>query len=112
MGMKYVAAYLMCALGGKENPSAADIQKVLESVESDYDETIANKLVSEMEGKVVHEVVATGKDKLKSFGGGGGAAAAPAAGGAAAAAPAAAAKKEEKVVEEEEEEGVDFDLFG
>merc|ERR1719499_22296 len=94
-------------------PSSSDIQKILESVESEYDESIASKLVSELEGKTIHEVIAGGKEKLKGFGGGGGgvAVAAPGGGGAAAAAPAEA-KKEEKVVEEEEEEEMDFDLFG
>mmetsp|Transcript_70472 Transcript_70472/g.159975 ORF Transcript_70472/g.159975 Transcript_70472/m.159975 type:complete len:103 (-) Transcript_70472:8-316(-) len=102
MGLKYVSAYLMSALAGNESPSASDIQKILESVESDYDEAIASKLVSELEGKAIHEVIAAGKEKLKGFGGGGGG---PAVGGAVAtgasggdAKPAAA--KEEKKVEE------------
>merc|ERR1719235_1520649 len=96
MGLKYAAAYLMAALAGEESPTAADIQKILESVESDYDESIATKLVSEMEGKTIHEVVAAGKEKLKGFGGGGG-------GGGGGAAAAKEEKKEEKKVEEEEE---------
>mmetsp|Transcript_111672 Transcript_111672/g.249518 ORF Transcript_111672/g.249518 Transcript_111672/m.249518 type:complete len:115 (+) Transcript_111672:62-406(+) len=114
MGMKYVGAYLMAALAGNESPSAADIQKILESVESDYDEIIASKLVSEMEGKTIHEVIASGKEKLKGFGGGGGGAVAAAGGGAGGgAAPKVEEKKEEKKVEEEEEEeDMDFDLFG
>ncbi|CAE8587289.1 unnamed protein product, partial [Polarella glacialis] len=108
----YVAAYLMAALAGKESPTAADIKKILESVEAEYDETIASKLVSELEGKTIHEVLKENKEKLKGFGGGGGGGAAPAAGGAAPAA-GGAAKAEKKVVEEEEEEeDVDFDLFG
>mmetsp|Transcript_56614 Transcript_56614/g.104795 ORF Transcript_56614/g.104795 Transcript_56614/m.104795 type:complete len:115 (+) Transcript_56614:104-448(+) len=114
MGLKYVAAYLMSVLGGKESPTAADIQKILESVEADYDEEIANKLVSELEGKTVHEVIAEGKEKLKNFGGGGGggpAVAAAAGGGGGGAAPAEK-KEEKKVEEEEEEEEMDFDLFG
>lgn len=41
-------------------------------MDSEYDEGIASKLVSELEGKVVHEVVKAGKEKLKGFGGGGG----------------------------------------
>ncbi|CAE8608471.1 unnamed protein product [Polarella glacialis] len=110
MGMKYVAAYLMAVLAGKDSPTADDLKKILGSVESEFDEAIASKLVSELEGKTVHEVVKEGKEKIKAFGGGGGGGAAPAAGGAA----PAAGKKEEKaaVVEEEEEEDVDFDLFG
>mmetsp|Transcript_111217 Transcript_111217/g.270250 ORF Transcript_111217/g.270250 Transcript_111217/m.270250 type:complete len:115 (-) Transcript_111217:95-439(-) len=114
MGMKYVAAYLMSVLGGKESPTAEDIQKILESVGADFDESVAGKLVSELEGKAVHEVIAAGKEKLKGFGGGGGGAApgAAAGGGAAAADKPKEEKKEEKVEEEEEEEDMDFDLFG
>ncbi|CAK9020722.1 unnamed protein product [Durusdinium trenchii] len=113
MGMKYVAAYLMAALAGK-TPTAEDIKSILESVESEYDESIASKLVSELDGKVVHEVVAAGKEKLKGFGGGGGGVAVGGGGGGAApAAGGGAEKKEEKkVVEEEEEEEMEFDLFG
>merc|ERR1712190_19016 len=115
MGMKYCAAYLMAVLAGNASPTAADLQKILESVESEYDESVASKLCSELEGKTVHEVIAAGKEKLKGFGGGGGGAAvaAPAAGGGGAADKPAEAKKEEKKVEgEEEEEDMDFDLFG
>jgi len=70
--MKYCAAYLMAVLAGNDSPSAADLQKILESVEAEYDSSIAEKLVSELEGKTVHEVIAAGKEKLKGFGGGGG----------------------------------------
>mmetsp|Transcript_47317 Transcript_47317/g.119180 ORF Transcript_47317/g.119180 Transcript_47317/m.119180 type:complete len:117 (-) Transcript_47317:68-418(-) len=116
MGMKYCAAYLMAVLAGNESPSAGDIQKILESVEAEYDSSIAEKLVSELEGKTVHEVIAAGKEKLKGFGGGGGGGAPVAAGAAAAGGGGGAAqeKKEEKKVveEEEEEEDMDFDLFG
>lgn len=112
MGMKYVAAYLMAALAGKESPSADDIKAILDSVDSEYDESIASKLVSELEGKVVHEVVKAGKEKLKGFGGGGGGGAPAAGGGGGGAAPAAEKKEEKKVVEEEEEEEMEFDLFG
>mmetsp|Transcript_91613 Transcript_91613/g.165428 ORF Transcript_91613/g.165428 Transcript_91613/m.165428 type:complete len:113 (-) Transcript_91613:121-459(-) len=112
MAMKYVGAYLMTVLSGNDSPTVADMKKILDAVEADFDEAIAQKLVSELEGKTVHEVIASGKEKLKGFGGGGGGGAAPAAGGAAPAA-GGAAKAEKKVVEEEEEEeDVDFDLFG
>uniref|UniRef100_A0A7S4RE96 60S acidic ribosomal protein P2 n=1 Tax=Alexandrium monilatum TaxID=311494 RepID=A0A7S4RE96_9DINO len=114
MGLKYVAAYLMSALAGSESPSAADIQKILESVESDYDADIASKLVSELEGKTIHEVIAAGKEKLKGFGGGGGGgvAVAAAGGGGGDDKPKEEKKEEKKVEEEEEEEDMEFDLFG
>eukprot|EP00418_Pyrodinium_bahamense_P013991 CAMPEP_0179125710 /NCGR_PEP_ID=MMETSP0796-20121207/59470_1 /TAXON_ID=73915 /ORGANISM="Pyrodinium bahamense, Strain pbaha01" /LENGTH=118 /DNA_ID=CAMNT_0020824429 /DNA_START=78 /DNA_END=434 /DNA_ORIENTATION=+ len=118
MGLKYVAAYLMSALAGNESPTASDIQKILESVESDYDESIAEKLVSELDGKAIHEVIAAGKEKLKGFGGGGGGPAVGAIGGGGGGSggggdkPAEEKKEEKKVEEEEEEEEMDFDLFG
>merc|ERR1719468_1311255 len=113
MGLKYVAAYLMSVLAGKESPTAADIKKIVESVDSEYDEEIANKLISELAGKTVHEVIAEGKEKLKGFGGGGGGPAVGGGGGGGGGGEAAAAEaKKEEVVEEEEEEDMDFDLFG
>mmetsp|Transcript_33685 Transcript_33685/g.105028 ORF Transcript_33685/g.105028 Transcript_33685/m.105028 type:complete len:114 (+) Transcript_33685:80-421(+) len=113
MGLKYAAAYLLSALGGKDSPAVEDIQKILESVECDFDEAIAVKLVTEMEGKSVHEVIASGRDKLKGFGGGGGGAVVGAvAGGGVAEDKPKEEKKEEKVEEEEEEEEIEFDLFG
>eukprot|EP00929_Paragymnodinium_shiwhaense_P124219 TRINITY_DN992_c1_g1_i1.p2 TRINITY_DN992_c1_g1~~TRINITY_DN992_c1_g1_i1.p2 ORF type:complete len:117 (-),score=73.64 TRINITY_DN992_c1_g1_i1:302-652(-) len=116
MGMKYCAAYLMVVLGGKESPSKGDLKKVIESVGSEFDDEIAGKLLSELEGKTIDEIIKAGRDKLKNFGGGGGggpAACGAAAGGAAGGGGGAAEKKEEKkVVEEEEEEDMEFDLFG
>ena len=61
-----------------------------------------------LSGKVVHEVIAEGREKLQGFGGGGGGGAAAGSGGDGGAAPAEA--KKEEVVEEEEEE-MEFDLF-
>mmetsp|Transcript_53945 Transcript_53945/g.106441 ORF Transcript_53945/g.106441 Transcript_53945/m.106441 type:complete len:115 (+) Transcript_53945:58-402(+) len=114
MGMKYAGAYLMAVLGGKESPNAGDIQKILESVEAEFDSSIAEKLVSELEGKTVHEVIAAGKDRLKAFGGGGGGGgvAVVASGGGGGGGVPAAEEKKAVVEEEEEDEGVDFDLFG
>ncbi|CAE8598955.1 unnamed protein product [Polarella glacialis] len=114
MAMKYVGAYLMSVLSGSDSPTVADMKKILDAVEADFDEAIAQKLVSELEGKTVHELIASGKEKLKGFGGGGGGGAGEAAAAAGGGGGGGAAKKEEKkaVVEEEEEEDVDFDLFG
>merc|ERR1719330_487322 len=100
MSLRDAAAYMMAVLGGKDSPKPQDIKKILESVDAEYDEEIASKLCSELEGKTIHEVVAEGKEKLKGFGGGGG-------GAAVGGAPAAEAKQE-AVVEEEEEEDMDF----
>merc|ERR1719188_1832464 len=101
MSLKYAAAYMMAALAGNEAPAAKDIKKILESVDAECDDEIASKLCSELEGKTIHEVVAEGKEKLKSFGGGGGGGGggAVAAGGGGGDAAPQEAKKEEKKVE-------------
>ncbi|CAL1134783.1 unnamed protein product [Cladocopium goreaui] len=109
----YAAVYYLCRGTRVGFHFQTRRTQMAESVDSEYDESIASKLVSELEGKVVHEVVAAGKEKLKGFGGGGGGGPVAATGGGAAAAGGAAEKKEEKkVVEEEEEEEMEFDLFG
>lgn len=91
--MRYVAAYLLAAMGGNKDPSAADIEKILGSVGIETDAERLKKVISELKGKSVEEVISKGKEKLASMPSGGGvavasaaAAAAPAAGGGAGAA--------------------------
>lgn len=77
----------------------------------DCDDERIEFLLSEVQGKDVTELIASGREKLASVPSGGGVAvaAAPAAGGAGAGAPAAAeSKKEEKVEEKEESDDVSF----
>nr|AAN52372.1 ribosomal protein P2 [Branchiostoma belcheri] len=114
--MRYVAAYLLAVLGGNANPSAGDIKKILGSVGIDADDERLNKVISELNGKDIEEVMAAGRGKLSSMPSGGGVAVAAGGGGAAAgggAAPAAEEKKEEKKEESEEEsdEDMGFGLF-
>eukprot|EP00413_Alexandrium_margalefii_P009833 CAMPEP_0204525386 /NCGR_PEP_ID=MMETSP0661-20131031/7881_1 /ASSEMBLY_ACC=CAM_ASM_000606 /TAXON_ID=109239 /ORGANISM="Alexandrium margalefi, Strain AMGDE01CS-322" /LENGTH=92 /DNA_ID=CAMNT_0051531181 /DNA_START=67 /DNA_END=342 /DNA_ORIENTATION=+ len=90
MAMKYLGAYLLAVLGGKESPSADDVKAILEAGGIDIDETMIEKVIAKMDGKQAHEMISTGFGKFAACGGGGG-------GGA-------EAKKEEKKVEEEEEE--------
>ena len=106
--MKYLSAYLLAVLSGKEAPSAADVTKILEGSGAEVDEAKVAKVVAELAGKDLDALIKTGKDKFSAVPSGG-AAAAPAAGGAA----PAAAKKEEKKVVEEEEDALDggFSLF-
>lgn len=113
--MKYLGAYLLAVMGGNSEPDADDLKKILDSVGVEYEESIMNKVLSELEGKDVMEVMAEGRSKLSSVpsggavGGGGGAAAAGA--GAGDAEEAKEEAKEEEEEEEEEEEDMDFDLF-
>lgn len=96
--MKHIAAYALLVLGGKDSPSAADVEKVLKEAGAKADSDKVAVLVKALEGKKFHELVAEGN---KAFGAMG--TAAPA---ATSAQPAAAAK----VVEKEEE--VDVDMGG
>ncbi|XP_071344811.1 large ribosomal subunit protein P2-like [Trachinotus anak] len=113
--MRYVAAYLLAALGGNENPDAKDIKKILESVGIETEDARLDKVISELKGKNVNEVITTGYSKLASMPAGGAVAAvasSAAAGSGGAAAPAAEEKKEEKKEESEEsDDDMGFGLF-
>lgn len=113
--MRYVAAYLLALLGGNKNPSEADISKILGSVGIEVDAAKVKKVISELAGKNIEEVIAKGSEKLASVPSGGGAVAvsagAPAAAGGADS-PKKESKKEEKKEEsEEEDDDMGFGLF-
>ncbi|CXI01296.1 60S acidic ribosomal protein P2, putative [Plasmodium berghei] len=111
MAMKYVAAYLMCVLGGNENPGKKEIKNVLSAVNAEVEEEVLGNLLDSLKGKSYHELISEGLKKLQNVGGGA---------AAAAAAPVAGdtgdskkeEKKEEKEEEEEEEDDLGFSLFG
>ena len=42
--MRYVAAFLLAVLGGKANPSAEDVQKILESIGIDVEDEKLQKV--------------------------------------------------------------------
>ncbi|WFD40748.1 uncharacterized protein MJAP1_003737 [Malassezia japonica] len=109
--MKLIAAYLLLSLAN-ESPKAEDVTKLLGTVGIEADSERLEKLISELEGKNLQELIAEGQEKLASVPSGGAVAAAPAAGGAAAggdAAPAAEEKKEEE--KEESDDDMGFGLF-
>jgi len=58
--MRYVAAYLLAVLGGNENPSAADIKKILSSVGIDAEDDKLKKVISELHGKNIQELIVEG----------------------------------------------------
>lgn len=115
--MRYVAAYLLAVLGGNKNPSSDDLKKILGSVGVELDKTKADKVINELKGKEIEEVIKKGSEKLASVPSGGAAvAAAPAAGGAASApaaggSPAKEDKKAKKEESEEEDDDMGFGLF-
>lgn len=96
--MRYVAAYLLAVLGGKDSPAAGDIEKILSSVGIEADSERLNKVVNELKGKSIEELISQGREKLSSM---------PVGGGAAAAAPAADAPAAAAA----EKKGMYFDMF-
>ncbi|XP_054626677.1 60S acidic ribosomal protein P2-like [Dunckerocampus dactyliophorus] len=114
--MRYVAAYLLAALAGNDSPDAKHIKKILDSVGIEADDTRLEKVLSELKGKKVNDVIAAGFSKLASMPAGGAVAVASSAGagsgGAAAPVAAAEEKKEEKKEESEEsDDDMGFGLF-
>ncbi|XP_058209572.1 large ribosomal subunit protein P2A-like isoform X4 [Rhododendron vialii] len=115
--MKIIAAYLLAVLGGNTNPTADDLSHILNSVGAEVDDERVQLLLSEVKGKDITDLIASGREKLASVpsGGGGGAVAmvaSSAGGGAPAALAASEAKKEEKEEEKEELDGdLGFSLF-
>ncbi|EMP34725.1 60S acidic ribosomal protein P2 [Chelonia mydas] len=112
--MRYVAAYLLAVLGGNESPASKDLKKILDSVGIETDDERLNKVIGELNGKNVEDVIAQGNGKLASMPVGGAVAVSAGPGSAApAAAPAAAEEKKEEKKEESEESDDDmgFGLF-
>ncbi|CAN2390339.1 60s Acidic ribosomal protein [Pristimantis euphronides] len=111
--MRYVAAYLLATLGGNKSPSAKDIKKILSSVGIDADDERVGKVVSELGGKDLDELINSGLSKLCSVPSGGAVAAAPASAAPVAGGATAPEKKEEEKKEESEEsdEDMGFGLF-
>ncbi len=102
--MRHVAAYLLAALGGNENPSAKDIKAILSSVGVEEDAKALEVVINSLKGKNLEELLEEGQSKLASMPAAG---AAPAAGGAAAGGAAPAAEKKEEKKEEPEDESDD-----
>lgn len=102
---------MLAVLGGNAAPGADDVKKILSSVGAEVDDDSLKRVMGELAGKDVYEVIEAGKEKLASVPSGGGAVAA--AGGAAGGAAAAEAPKAESEKEDSEEEDMDmgFDLF-
>eukprot|EP00300_Choanocystis_sp_HF-7_P041075 c7695_g1_i2.p3 GENE.c7695_g1_i2~~c7695_g1_i2.p3 ORF type:complete len:125 (+),score=39.81 c7695_g1_i2:37-375(+) len=111
--MKYIAAYMLAVLAG-QTPSEKSIKATLASVGATVDDEAVKKVIAELNGKNLEEVIAAGKAKMATVS----VSAAPAAaagGAAAAAAPAADAgkggKKKEPEPEPEEDGDMGFGLF-
>ena len=101
--MKHIAAFALLVLGGNENPTAADVEKLQKAAGVTPDSEKIVKMIASFEGKKFNEMVEGGLAKMAAMGSAG-----PAAAGGAKA-PAAEVKEEVK----EEVEDVDMGgLFG
>ena len=59
--MRYVAAYLLAVLGGNNSPQAQDLKKILSSVGIDADDACVTKVIKELSGKKIEELIAAGQ---------------------------------------------------
>ncbi|KAI3389794.1 hypothetical protein SNEBB_001940 [Seison nebaliae] len=107
--MQYLSAYMLLALSGNSNIQVGDIKKVIGAIDGTFEEECAKKIVDELNGKDLEELISEGMQRVGSMGVSAGGAAASAGG----AAPSADAEKKEEVKEEEEEEDdEDMDMGG
>ncbi|XP_036299246.1 60S acidic ribosomal protein P2-like, partial [Pipistrellus kuhlii] len=104
--------YLLAALGGNASPSAKDTKKILDSVGIEADDDRLNKVISELNGKNIEDVITQGISKLASVPAGGAVAVSAAPGSAAPAAGSAPAAAEEKKDEKKEESKESDDDMG
>ena len=58
--MRYVAAYLLAALSGNNNPSADDLKKIIGSVGIDCEADKITKIIGELKGKNIEELITKG----------------------------------------------------
>lgn len=70
--MKHLATYMLLVLGGNASPSKDDVVKAMSAVGIEGDDARLDKLLADLEGKDLNELMASGKEMLAKFGGGGG----------------------------------------
>lgn len=109
--MRHLAAYLLANLGGNSNPSSEDISKILKSVGISFDASLSEKIVNELSGKAVDNVINSGLSKMSSVSVSGSASAptAPLSQASASSAPEAN-KKQTKEEDTKEESDADIGL--
>lgn len=106
--MRHIAAYLLATLGGNDQPSAADIKKILSSVGVEANDTQLKQLLDAVNGNDINKLISDGLSKLATVPTGG-------AVSSEAAAPAASSsgkKEETKKAEEKKEESDEEMGFG
>ncbi len=100
--MKHIAAYALLVLGGKEEPTKDDVEKILKEAGVKADGDKVASLCEALKGKKFHELVSSGLKTMSTCG-----TAAPAA-----TTGASAAAQEPEKEEKKEEEEADVDMGG
>ena len=59
--MRYVAAYMLAAMGSKGDPTVADVEKILGSVGVEVEAEKVKKVVNELQGKNLEELIEEGE---------------------------------------------------
>ncbi|CAD8047943.1 unnamed protein product [Paramecium primaurelia] len=107
--MQYVAAYALLVLGGKAQPTEADIKGLLAEVGAQGADDQIKGIVDALKGKTLSDVISEGLKKVGTLQlGGGAASSAP----AQTQAPAAAKQEAPKPVEKAPEPEEDVDMGG
>uniref|UniRef100_A0A2I3HIJ1 Large ribosomal subunit protein P2 n=1 Tax=Nomascus leucogenys TaxID=61853 RepID=A0A2I3HIJ1_NOMLE len=106
-----IASLLLAALGGNTSLSPKDIKRILDSVGIEADDDRLNKVISELNGKSIEDVIAQGIGKVASVPAGGATAVSAAPGCAAPAAGSTPAAEEEEEVSKESDDDMGFGLF-
>lgn len=65
--MRYIAAYLLARLGGNDDPKSADLEKIMGSVGVDFDSAAADKLINDLSGKDLAEIMLAGREKMSAM---------------------------------------------
>jgi large subunit ribosomal protein LP2 len=73
--MQYLAAYLLASLSGKNEPSEADITKILGATGQKVDDAEVKSVVAKLKGKKIEDLIKNGLGKVGSLSVGGGSAA-------------------------------------
>lgn len=73
--MKYLAAYALAWLGGKNSPTVKDLEAIVKAAGGEFEADKANTLVEALKDKPVHELIAAGRTKLSGVSTGGASAA-------------------------------------
>ncbi|GKT27563.1 putative multi-domain containing protein [Aduncisulcus paluster] len=104
--MKYLAAYLLASLAGKEPTADSLVESLKKANVEDLDDAQIKLVIDQLKGKKIEDVIAAGKERLSSVPTGGASA------GASAAAGATEEAAQEAAEEEEEEESSSEGGFG